>query len=64
MIPEIPRLAHDALARQARPIPDLATQALLRQMAIEQRRLRRRMTVLSLVAVALLGLQAWHWLNG
>src|SRR5690606_36737887 len=41
LLPELPRLAHDALQRQAHLRPDPATQALLNRLIDEQRRTRR-----------------------
>ena len=57
LIPELPRLLHDALARHAHPVQDPALR-LVAQLIAEQRRTRRWLVAGSLLAGALLGLSA------
>jgi len=57
LIPELPRLLHDALARQAHPAEDPATR-LLAQLIVEQRRTRRWLVAASLLAGGLLAVAA------
>jgi len=58
MLPQLPRLAHAALARQADPDAREREPAWLRALLDEQRRTHRWMRLLALALVALLALQA------
>ena len=61
LLPELPRLAHDALLRQAHPQPDPATQALLKRLIDEQRRTRR--WLITGLALVLAGFALIAWLT-
>lgn len=64
LVPELPRLLHDALARQANPLVDPEQKRLLAQIASNQRRTLRWLQMGILALVALLALQTWrHLLN-
>jgi len=61
LLPELPRLAHDALARQARPQHDPAIRELLVRLVAEQRRTRRWLA--GFVALTVAGFGALIWLT-
>ncbi len=61
LLPELPRLAHDALARQARPQSDPAVRELLVRLVAEQRRTRRWLA--GFMALTLAGFGALIWLT-
>lgn len=61
LLPELPRLAHDALQRQAHPRPDPATQALLNRLIDEQRRTRR--WLIGGLALVIAGFTLIAWLT-
>ncbi len=63
MLPELPRLAHAALARAAHPRPDPAQRALLERVAAGQRRGRRWIALLAVSVAALAALEAGRWLG-
>jgi len=61
LLPELPRLAHDALARQARPQSDPAVRELLVRLVAEQRHTRRWLA--GFMALTLAGFGALIWLT-
>ncbi|RIK93441.1 MAG: ubiquinone biosynthesis regulatory protein kinase UbiB [Burkholderiales bacterium] len=61
MLPELPRLAHQALERQAHPKTDPLTRA-LETLTREQRDMRRWIAALALLVVALVAVEAIRWL--
>jgi ubiquinone biosynthesis protein len=67
LLPELPRLVHDALAAQAAALPERTTQDLLRELLAEQRRNARVLHAAAwtglgflLGLLAMLGWQHWH----
>jgi ubiquinone biosynthesis protein len=61
ILPELPRLAHNALERSAAaPAQDAAMTVLLKELAREQRRLRRWVGLLALALLALAGWLIWR----
>jgi ubiquinone biosynthesis protein len=58
LLPELPRLAHAALARAARDEPDAATRAMLERLSDDQRRSRRWIGLLGATLAAMLALEA------
>ena len=63
LLPELPRLAHAALARAARDEPDPATRALLERLSDDQRRNRRWIGLLGAALAAVLALEAARFLG-
>jgi ubiquinone biosynthesis protein len=64
LLPEIPRLTHDALVRQSKPLQvDLDLQGLIRQVVREQRSMQRWLRSFVLLALALLLIHAWLLLS-
>jgi len=59
LLPELPRLAHDALLQQARPPGDPAMRALLERVVAEQRRTRRLIRWLIATAMAAAAAAGW-----
>src|SRR5690606_14255105 len=59
LLPELPRLAHDALARQARPQHDPAIREMLAKLVAEQRRPRRWLAAFMALTVAGFGAIIW-----
>ena len=59
LIPELPRLAHDALVHRIRPATDPVARALLERLAAEQRRTQRWLRTFSALAVAALAMLVW-----
>ncbi|MFA7666391.1 MAG: ubiquinone biosynthesis regulatory protein kinase UbiB [Burkholderiaceae bacterium] len=60
LLPELPRLAHDALQHQTRPRTDPAALAMIQRLVDEQRRTRRWLAVLATATLA--GFAALAWL--
>jgi len=63
LLPELPRLAHAALARAARDEPGAATRTLLARLSDEQRRTRRWIALLGAALAAVLALEAARFLG-
>jgi ubiquinone biosynthesis protein len=62
LLPQLPRLAHAALEKQARPQRDPVQEALLARMVAEQRRTQRWIRIFALLLLAILLVQSWPWL--
>ncbi|MFP5405425.1 MAG: ubiquinone biosynthesis regulatory protein kinase UbiB [Gammaproteobacteria bacterium] len=64
LLPEIPRLTHDTLARQSKPLQvDLELRGLITEAVREQKNMQRWLRFFVLVALALLAIHAWLLLS-
>jgi ubiquinone biosynthesis protein len=64
LLPQLPRLAHAALAAQARTNVRTAAQGKLDELSQGQRRLERRLVALALILAVLAALQLMPWIPG
>jgi ubiquinone biosynthesis protein len=64
LLPQLPRLAHAALAAQARPNERMAVHARLDELSQGQRRIERRLLAFAIVLIVLAALQLMPWIPG
>jgi ubiquinone biosynthesis protein len=64
LLPQLPRLAHAALAAQARPNGRTASQTRLDQLTQSHRRVERRLIALALLVLVLTALHLVPWIPG
>ena len=62
IVPQLPRLAHAALAQQARPRQDPTQELLLNRLIAEQRRTQRWIRVFAVLFLLFVLIQSWPWL--